>query len=78
MIFSKQYPHIAWWIDNNGWMKLGNDEDSDSLMRLIDAAGTSWEDVDSDSIDTALLKAEKFLSKYLPERFPKRFIKPIL
>ena len=73
MIFSKQYPHIAWWVDNNGWMILGNDEDSDSIIRLIDAAGISWEDEDSDSMDKALGKAELFLEKSLPLRFPKRF-----
>jgi hypothetical protein len=73
MIFSKQYPHIAWWVDNNGWMILGNDEDSDSTLRLIDATGISWEDEDSDSMDSALRKAEIFLTKSLPLRFPKRF-----
>jgi hypothetical protein len=73
MVFSKQYPHIAWWVDNNGWMILGNDEDSDSMMRLIDATGVSWEAEDSDSMDKALDKAELFLTKSLPLRFPKRF-----
>lgn len=73
MAFSKQYPHIAWWVDNNGWMILGNDEDSDSMMRLIDATGISWESADSDSMDKALDKAELFLAKSLPLRFPKRF-----
>jgi hypothetical protein len=73
MVFSKQYPHIAWWVDNNGWLILGNDEDSDSMMRLIDATGISWESADSDSMDKALDKAELFLTKSLPLRFPKRF-----
>ncbi len=76
MIFSKQYPHIAWWVINNGWVALGTDEDSDSLMRLIDTGGTCWEDDDSDSIDTALSKAELFLKKLLPIRFPNRFQLP--
>lgn len=74
MVFSKQYPHIAWWVDNNGWMILGNDEDSDSMMRLIDAGGICWEDEDSDTLDKALDKAELFLKKLLPVRFPNRFL----
>lgn len=73
MAFSKQYPHIAWWVDNNGWMIVGNDEESDSILRLIDAAGISWEDEDSDTIDKALLNAEMYLKKALPLRFPNRF-----
>jgi hypothetical protein len=73
MIFSKQYPHIAWWIDNNGWVALGSDEDSDSLLRLIDSGGTCWADENSDTFDIALDKAELFLKKLLPLRFPKRF-----
>jgi hypothetical protein len=74
MIFTKQYPHLAWWIDNNGWVALGTDEDSDSIMRLIDPSGTCWEDDDSGSIDKALGKAELFLKKLLPVRFPNRFV----
>ncbi len=73
MIFSKLYPHIDWWVENNGWMIIGSDEESDSLLRLIDTIGVSWEDEDSRSIDEALVKAEKFLKKDLPKRFPNRF-----
>ena len=73
MILSKQYPHIAWWVENNGWMIVGSDEDSDSLIRLIDTIGVSWEDENSATIDDALFKAEMFLKKDLPKRFPNRF-----
>ena len=73
MYFSKQFPHIDWWVKNNGWMVVGTDEDSDCLVRLIDTTGTSWEDEDPDSIDVALWRAEMFLTKALPLRFPNRF-----
>lgn len=73
MIFTKQYPHIAWWVHNNGWVALGSDEDSDSMMRLIDPTGTCWEDETSTTIDMAFDKAEIFLKKLLPKRFPNRF-----
>jgi hypothetical protein len=73
MIFTKEYPHIAWWVDNSGWMIMGNDEDSDSILRLIDTSGLWWEDDTSDTLDKAFDKAELFLSKALIVRFPNRF-----
>lgn len=71
--FSKIYPHIAWWIDNHGWIEVGTDEYSDSLIRLLDEGGTWWEDTKATTIDDALQNAEKFLIKDLPERFGKKF-----
>jgi hypothetical protein len=75
MNFSQMYPHIAWWIDNHGWIELGTDEHSSSLIRLLDEGGTWWEDKKSKSIDKALSQAELFLTKDLPERFGKDFVR---
>lgn len=73
MDFSKRYPHIAWWIDNHGWIEIGTDEFSESLIRLVDEGGTWWEDEEASTIDEALNKAENFLRKDLPQRFGKKF-----
>ena len=73
MNFSKRYPHIAWWIDNHGWIEIGTDEYSDGLIRLLDEGGVCWEDEDAPTIDEALQNAEAFLTKELPERFDKQF-----
>ena len=73
MHFSKIYPHLAWWINNHGWIEIGTDEDSDSLIRLLDEGGTWWEDEDATTIDVALSNAEKFLTDDLPQRFGKKF-----
>jgi hypothetical protein len=73
MNFSKRYPHIAWWIDNHGWIEIGTDEYSDSLIRLIDIGGVWWEDEEETTIDKALDKAEKFLIDDLPQRFGSKF-----
>ena len=73
MKFSEKYPHIAWWINNHGWVELGTDEESDSLVRLLDEGGTWWEDNDADSIDKALKNAENFLTEDLPDRFGDSF-----
>lgn len=64
--FSKLYPHIAWWVDNQGWIEIGTDENSDSLIRILDEGGMRWEDEDADTLDEALANAEA----YLIEEFP--------
>lgn len=73
MDFSKQYPHVAWWIDNQGWIEIGTDEYSDSLIRLLDEGGMWWEDKNATTIDEALSNAEAFLAEDLPQRFGKDF-----
>lgn len=73
MSFSKKYPHVTWWIENHGWIELGSDEYSDSLVRLIDEGGTWWEDEEGASIDEALMNAEEFLKEDLPDRFGDNF-----
>jgi hypothetical protein len=69
MSFSKKYPHVAWWIENHGWVELGADEGSTSLIRILDEGGLCWEDEESDSIDDALKSAEAFLKEEMLDRF---------
>ncbi len=73
MDFSKQYPPISWWIDIHGWIEIGADENSDSLIRLLDEGGTWWEDDEATSLDEAINNAENFLIEDLPNRFGKKF-----
>lgn len=73
MEFSKRYPHIAWWIDNHGWIEVGTDEHNDSLIRLLDEGGLWWEDKKANTIDAALQNAETFLITDLPDRFGDEF-----
>lgn len=75
--FSKQYPYIAYWVENHGYLQLGTDDDSpiDAFLLLIDAGGSCYEDEGSDSIDEAFAKAEKYLREFeFPERFDKETI----
>ena len=67
--FSVLFPHISWWIENHGWIELGADDYSKSLIRLINEGGTYWEDKKFNNLDNALLNAEKFLEADLPEKF---------
>jgi hypothetical protein len=73
MDFSKRYPHIAWWIDNQGWIEIGTDEYSESLIRLLDEGGTWWKDETAETLDEAFNNAEVYLSEGLFERFGNRF-----
>ncbi len=60
--FSKTYPHLIWWVENQGWIEIGSDDYSDSWVRLMDEGGTRWEDEDSETLDEALSKAEAFIA----------------
>ena len=64
--FSKSYPHINWWVENQGWIELGTDENSDSLIRILDEGGMCWEDEDAEILDEALTNAEAYLSEEFP------------
>ncbi len=67
--FSQQYPHLAWWIDNHGYIELGSDYNSSSLLRILDEGGMCFEDSESTDIDEALTAGEEFLETELSDRF---------
>ena len=37
------YPNITHWIEEMGWIELGQDEYSKSLVRVLDEGGMVWE-----------------------------------
>lgn len=59
--FSKTYPHLTWWVENQGWIEIGSDDYSDSWVRIMDEGGTRWEDEEAETLDEALSKAEAFV-----------------
>ncbi len=63
--FSKSYPTVARWIEEQGWIEIGSDEYSNSLVRALDPGGVVWEsDANVDSIDEALEELEKELKSW--------------
>ena len=51
--------HITHWIDSLGWIEIGQDEYSRSLVRLLNAGGMVWESDDfHGTIDEALQTLE--------------------
>jgi hypothetical protein len=66
--FSKAYPNITHWIDNLGWIEIGQDEYSRSLVRLLNEGGMVWESDDTHrTIDDALQGLETELVEILKE-----------
>ncbi len=60
--FSQSYPTIARWIEEQGWIEIGSDEYSSSLVQALDPGGMVWEsDSAINSIDEALTELEKEL-----------------
>lgn len=63
-IFAKSFPYINQWIEEQGWIEIGQDEYSKSLVRAIDAGGMVWESKKQHvSVDEALGALERFLIK---------------
>ena len=61
--FANTYPHIAEFIAGEGWIELGQDEYSPSLLRALDAGGLIWESsAGHKTLDQALLALEEKLA----------------
>lgn len=68
-MFAKHYPNLAYWINSFGWVEMGSDEYRYSMVRVLDIGGTCWEDEDSGSFEEALMKAERWASLEIENRF---------
>jgi hypothetical protein len=68
-MFIKDYPHLNWWVENQGWVEIGSTNESTSLLRVLDTGGNVYEDEDSEDFDRAFKRADKFLKSYIKEEF---------
>ena len=58
----ESYPNITRWVTSQGWIELGQDEYSSSLVRALNEGGMVWEgsnyygtlDEAFDALETAL------------------------
>jgi len=64
-----QYPTLADWIlSGAGWIELGQDEYSNSLVRILDIGGLLWESEKNYlTLAEALVEAEEALKHILAE-----------
>ena len=59
------YPHIASWVRDFGWIEIGQDDFSRSMVRALDIGGLIWEGKPSyATLDTALQDLEQALAAW--------------
>lgn len=67
-LFDERFPNISEWVSSQGWIELGSDNNSSSMVRALDTGGMVWEGKDEyKSIDAALLDLEEGLAEWLEE-----------
>ena len=66
--FEQTYPNITRWVEAYGWIEIGQDEYSDSLIRAINEGGIAWEgDDDYRTLDEALQALEAGLAEWIDD-----------
>ena len=67
IMIDNQYPTLsAWVLSGSGWIELGQDEYSDSLVRILEIGGLLWEsDKDYATLAEALADADAALKRIL-------------
>ena len=67
--FEELYPNLAYWVESFGWIALGRDDYSSSLIRVLDLGGMIWESkAHYDSLDVALQEAEAAIGAWFKEQ----------
>lgn len=68
--FEHLYPHIARWVQSYGWIEMGADHYSRSLVRALDEGGMVWESQEDDTmLDEVLQTLEAFLAQKMQEDY---------
>ena len=66
--FEQMYPNIARWVQSYGWIEMGADHYSHSLVRALDEGGMVWESQEDDTtLDEVLQTLEAFLAQRMQE-----------
>lgn len=66
--FSQTYPTIARWIEEQGWIEIGSDEYSKSLVRALDPGGMVWESSSEQvTVDEALTALDGALEEWFEQ-----------
>lgn len=63
--FTEKYPNIAGWI-KSGWIEIGRDGQSTSVIRVLDEGGLVWEGgTGHKSLDDVLQNAENAIAEWM-------------
>jgi hypothetical protein len=64
--FTELYPNLAYRVESFGWIELGQDDYSRSLICILDEGGMIWESKERhDNLDAALQDAEAAIADWL-------------
>jgi len=67
--FDATYPTIARWVQEYGWIELGQDDMSQSFVRALDEGGMVWEGQEHyPTLDAALQDLEAGLAAWMREQ----------
>jgi hypothetical protein len=62
------YPNITRWVEAYGWIEIGQDEYSTSLVRALDEGGMVWEGGgDYETLDAAMQALEAGLAEWMKQ-----------
>lgn len=63
--FSSRYPNISSWV-RDGWIEIGRDDYSRSMVRIMDEGGMVWEVKSKyESLDDLLQHAEAAIAHWM-------------
>jgi hypothetical protein len=63
--FAELYPNLAYWVESFGWIEMGQDDYSQSLIRVLDIGGMIWESEEAyESLDAALREADAAIADW--------------
>ncbi len=66
--FEERYPNIAHWVRLQGFVELGRDHYSPSLVRVLDEGGMVWEgSAHYETVDEALDALESALAEWMEQ-----------
>ena len=64
------YPHVARWVRDFGWIAIGHDDFSRSMVRALDIGGMIWEGKTRyPSLDALLQDLDQALAAWLKAEF---------
>ena len=64
--FDETYPNIVQWVNDYGWIEIGQTDYSSSLIRVLDEGGMIWESSqDYETMDEAMKALEKALADWM-------------
>jgi hypothetical protein len=66
--FEKSYPNITRWVTSQGWIELGQDVYSSSLVRALDEGGMVWEGTANyGTLDEAIDALEAAIAEWMEQ-----------